>query len=438
MKHERGGFMKKWLQTQIQNRFIKSLWVLIAGAAVSNIVVLIMTPILTRIYKPEDFGVLSVFTALLYLSMIIVSMRYESALMLPKEEKDALPLLCISLFSVFIVSTLVCLILLILPIATWLNIESAEPYFWILAISLLFVGIYQALNIWALRLEKYSEISYAKLAMNGGQAGSQLGFGLIKFGVIGLLIGEVLGRVIGSIYYIWKFRKDIVHSFRNNPGILWQVMKRYKNFPLISSWSGLMYSLGTHLPTLFLAAYFDVVTAGYFFLAQKLLTVPENLLGYSASQVYFTQAAQIVRVGESINQYFWETIRKLFIISALSLIIIDFAAPYLFEMIFGANWILSATFVQILSVMYLTKIVIAPLNGIFYIYEALLFQMAGECIRFGLIVLAIGISYFYAFTDIEALWCISLLTALGYIVCGVFAWIVISKSREPEMVLENG
>lgn len=79
--------MKTWLQKQMKHRFIRALSVLIAGSAVSSIILLCITPILTRLYTPEDFGVLSIFTSILYVLMIIVSLRYEAALVLPKEKK---------------------------------------------------------------------------------------------------------------------------------------------------------------------------------------------------------------------------------------------------------------------------------------------------------------------------------------------------------------
>ncbi|VEI07683.1 hypothetical protein [Kurthia zopfii] len=51
--------MSNWLQKQSKNKFISALSILVAGSAVSNLILVSITPILTRIYTTEEFGVLS-------------------------------------------------------------------------------------------------------------------------------------------------------------------------------------------------------------------------------------------------------------------------------------------------------------------------------------------------------------------------------------------
>lgn len=419
--------MNMWIQKQVKNKFISALSILIAGSAVSNLILICITPILTRLYTPEEFGVLSVYSAVLYMLMVIVSLRYDGAIVLPRNKKDAYTLLYIANLSTLMVSVVVFVLTQFLPLSSWFDLPTAANYFWFIAISLYFVGLFQNFNNWALRMEAYGVISKSKVVMNTSQGGSQLVFGFLQFGLLGLIIGEVIGRIAGALKYSQFYKKDIKISLKTTKKDAISLAKRYIKFPLISSISGLLFSLGTNLPTLFLATYFDVQSAGYYYLAQKLLTVPENLIGFSATQVYLTQVAQLVNEGESVKQYCIETIKKLVIITLVVMLVIDVATPVIFKYVFGNEWSTTVRFIQILSIMYFTKIVLQPLNSIFQIYEAFYSQVSGEIIRFILIVIAIVTSFIFSATNVQALWSISILTTVGYIICALLAWQVLKK-----------
>lgn len=422
--------MKTWLQKQMKHRFIRALSVLIAGSAVSSIILLCITPILTRLYTPEDFGVLSIFTSILYVLMIIVSLRYEAALVLPKEKKAALALLFIANASTFIVSGIVILLLVMTPFTTWIGIGETHSFFWILGLSLLFVGIFQSMNNWALRYEQYDIINRAKISMNTGQGFGQLVFGFLNIGVIGLLLGEMLGRLTGMVQYIRYYKKDLQQANRTSLQRAKELLIRYKKFPLISSISNVIYSVAVNLPALFLAAYFDVATAGFYYLAQKILTVPENLVGFSATQVYLSQAAKMMQEGQNLKKHCLDTVKHLFIIAFIIIASIDILAPIGFTFFFGHGWDTTVTFIQILSLMYFTKMVLQPINGVFQVCEAFYMQITAESIRLVFIVLALIFASTHKMTPNEALWMISIMTTLGYIVCAIFAWQVMNKAGD--------
>lgn len=422
--------MQKWLQKQMNHRFIRALSVLVAGSAVSSIILLCITPILTRLYTPEDFGVLSIFTSILYVLMIIVSLRYEAALVLPKEKKAALALLFIANASTFIIAGIVILLLLITPFTTWIGIEETHAFFWILGLSLLFVGIFQAMNNWALRYEQYDIINRAKISMNTGQGFGQLVFGFLNIGVIGLLLGEMLGRLTGMVQYIRYYKKDLQQANRTSLQQAKEMLVRYKKFPLVSSVSNVIYSVAVNLPALFLAAYFDVATAGFYYLAQKILTVPENLVGFSATQVYLSQAAKMMQEGQDLKKHCLDTVKHLFIIAFIIIASIDILAPIGFTFFFGHGWDTTVTFIQILSLMYFTKMVLQPINGVFQVCEAFYMQITAESIRLVFIIVALIFASTHKMTHIEALWMISIMTTLGYIVCAIFAWQVMNKAGD--------
>src|SRR5690606_22547233 len=71
------------------NQFIKNVSTLAAGSIISQVVVVGTSPILSRLFSAESFGILSVFTSISVFFAVISTGRYELAIGLPKEEKKA-------------------------------------------------------------------------------------------------------------------------------------------------------------------------------------------------------------------------------------------------------------------------------------------------------------------------------------------------------------
>ncbi|PUB15872.1 lipopolysaccharide biosynthesis protein [Paenisporosarcina sp. OV554] len=424
----------QWKDKLLKNPFIRSLSVLMAGTALTNLIIVLTTPLLTRLYTPEEFGVYSVFLSLLFTGTILVSLRYETAIPLPEDEDEAFHLLVLSIILAFIVSALLCILFFFIPISKLLNVPELETYMWMLSLSLLGIGIFQAFNSWALRDEQYMMISRAKMTMNSSQITSQLSLGLFQLGLPGLLIGEIIGRMTGSLDYFRLIKRTHKAVSKISAKSLVKVLIGYKSYPIVSSWAALINSLGTQMPIFYLAAHFDAKTAGWFFLAQKILTIPEGLIGFSASQVYLSQAAQTARNSqEHFRQFFWDTVKKMIVIGLIIIGLVALCAPLAIKIVFGEQWIQAAEFIQILSVLYFMKIIINPISANFYVFNALGKQFISELIRFILICVSLFLALEFFVTPTTSLLCISLVSASGYIIHGIFAWSTIKEYKSEEI-----
>lgn len=424
--------MKAFLQLKeklFQNSFLKHLSVLMAGTAVSNLLIIMTTPILTRLYLPEDFGSLSLFLSILYTMTIIVSLRYETAIPLPEEDEDAFHLLILSSGITVMMSAFTFVTVISLQFTGLLHIPGIGGHIWLLSFSLLGIGLFQVLNCWAIRTEEFEAVSKAKVMMNSGQVGPQMLLGFLSPNVLSLLIGEVAGRFFGVITYMKKLKTQPLRSYRISFVKMKHVMKRYKSFPLVSSWSALLNNAGSQLPVFFLVAVFDTKTAGFFFLAQKILTVPEGLLGFSASQVYLSQAAQQARLSyREFRTFFWDIVKKMTIMGTVTIGAIAFIAPPLIQVVFGPMWTETGAFIQVLSIMYIMRIIVHPIVSNFYVFEALKTQTLAEVIRFFMIILSLIPALQFAGNPVIAILWISIGTSVGYLFVGFFAWSIMRKN----------
>lgn len=413
----------------VNNHFIKSLSVLMAGTALSNLFIFITIPVLTRLYTPEEFGHLSVFLSIVYTLQIIASLRYETAIPLPEKTVDAFHLFVLSIIFVCCTSLLTFIVVLLFPIASIFSMPELDQYMGLLAFSLLGIGFYQVLNLWAIRTEEYKAMSKAKVMMNGGQVTSQIVLGLFQIGMLGLMIGEVIGRYSGTLTYMKKISRKDLFQQKLDVGKLVEALKRYKSFPLISSWSSILGGIGAQLPVFFLAALFDAKMVGLFFLAQKILTVPEGILGFSASQVYLSQSAQYARQSyEAYKQFFWSSIQKMALLGVGTIGLVVLVAPAVIHIVFGDEWEQSGTYIQVLAILYLMKIIVGPISANFYVFEALKIQLLAEILRCSCIITSLFLAFQFVEQPMIAILLISTISSLGYIFYAFFSWYVMWRN----------
>lgn len=380
---------------------------LAGGTAAGQIIAVIFLPVLTRLYTPEDFGVLGVFASILSIMMVIAALRFEIAISLPEEEETAASLLVLSLVIVSCAALISLSLILYFDekITAWINTPEIEPYLCLIPIGLFIGGIYQVLSYWAIRRKAYSRIAKTKLHQGSGMVVSQAGLGLLTTGPVGLLIGQVVGYGAGVV--------SLVNFIRRNDGSLikaitisgmWSAAKRYRRFPLLSSWSALLNSAGLFLPALILAAFYGPQVAGWFVLGQRVIGMPMLLVGKAVAQAYLAESSQLR----------WKDIRamqKLYNKTALNLLFIGIAvigpvgifAPQLFTWVFGSDWQQAGFYVQLLSVMFIAQLIVVPLSQTLNILERQDLQLIWDAGRFVLVIGAIMMAAISGWPAIHAI-----------------------------------
>src|SRR5579859_6097194 len=79
--------------------FLKDVSIMLTGAAGGQAVSLLLSPLLTRLYSPQEFGTLSVYSAIVAILVVISSLRYELALPLVRDDEDAVNLMAVCLVA---------------------------------------------------------------------------------------------------------------------------------------------------------------------------------------------------------------------------------------------------------------------------------------------------------------------------------------------------
>lgn len=394
MREIRSRLLDRWFP---RGGFARNVSVLAGGTALAQVIAMAASPILTRIYKPTDFGVLQVFISLMSLAVIASAGRYEIAILLPEDEQTSIEILAVAIFLVCVTATFTAIIVLVSHFR-WIfpaSVSGLRGYLWLLPVSVFGGGLYQVLSYWAMRNSGYPQIAKSKLTQAGAQVTTQLGVGLLVHGPCGLLIGDTIGRVMGSGRFVrdlWINSSDRILAIRLSR--LFKVVVRYRNFPLVSTWGALINSSGLALPSLFLAQYYGAQGTGWFALVNRVFGVPSALIGLSIAQIYASKAAKLSKSDPKHLMYiFLKTTRHMLYIGLVPGVLFAIVAPSFFQFVFGAAWREAGEYARYLILMFLAGFINSPVQMTLNVLERQHTQLIWDVSRLTFTVLAIALPH---------------------------------------------
>jgi len=413
-------------------RFARSVTLLAGGTALGQAITVLVSPILTRLYTPEDFGIFGVYASILGIVTVVASLRYEYALPLPEDDETAANILVLCFLLLLGMTTLSWFAIQGLGnrIVSWANVPGLQPYLWLIPLGVLGAGTYQILNYWAVRKRDFPRIARTRLSRGMARAALQVGVGFAHSGPLGLLLGQFAGETAGSASLsLAAWRKDRAPFKAVSLRGIRQAGTRYKRFPLFSTWGSLLDALGGNVPQLLFAAFYGAVAAGWFGLGQRVIAAPLNIVVDSVAQVYFGEAARLPRDDpKAMKRLFFKLTGRLALIGGIPVAVICALAPWFFAIVFGPGWGTAGRYVQILGPMFAVRFAIVPLSHTLNVLERQDLYLIWDGTRFVLVVGALLMGRLLAFSHITAIGVYSLSMLTAYLFLWGLAWHAL-KSR---------
>lgn len=325
--------------------------ILAGGMLVAQAVHIISAPILTRVYSPESFGVLAQFLAIANIIGIIAGMRYETAIVLAKNNSDAKSLFALSIIISAIMSIVLTIIITMQNSGRILSIIKNDlEYLWyFVPIAILLFSIQNSMIMLAQRSNEFGKTSISNIIQSIIDNITKICLGLIVcYQYFGLVVGYVVG-LCSSIIYLGKrqYQSELNKELINKHKII-DVGIKYRALPIYNSWATLLNALTLQLPVLMLGILFGSSTAGYYLLTNRILKTPARFIGQAISQSLFKEIAD--NRAQPLNIYHL-TVKVIIILSSLFIIpffIVLFAGEYLFRVFFGVDWAISGIYAEIM------------------------------------------------------------------------------------------
>ncbi len=335
------------------SEFSRNVITLLTGATIAQAIPIALTPVLTRIYTPEEFGVFALFSSLTAMLAVIITGRYEMAIMLPAEEEEATNVLVIGLIITTSLSIILSVLIFLFKTQISLFFENADLEKWLywIPLSVFFLGIYQCLNYWSNRNKNYSDISISKVAQSTGAIATKIGFGYSHFGASGLVYGEIFGQGLSSLILSLKNRYILRNLHRvATVEKLKFVSKKYYNFPRVNLPHSFLNVFSSRIPVLIINSYFTSTVTGFYALANKIVMLPLNLFTSSYSQVFYEEISSSINRKNSteVVALFKHTLSRLLLYSLPFFILIFIFSKPMFALVFGEVWAEAGRYMMIL------------------------------------------------------------------------------------------
>ena len=358
---------KELIKSVLKSELLKNTVVLISGTVLAQLIPILIRPVMSHLFTSQIFGVYAVYTSIFGILCVIASLRYELAIVLPKNDKTAANLFFLAFLSNTVFTAILVIILVLAGdnISILLNIpDSLKYYLYLVPAGTFLYTIYQSLNFWLIRKKQFLPLSFNKLFRRGTEGILQVGIGFSK-NSSGLLIGDIAGHlsnVISGFYQAAKFGLSFKYLSYNK---LKYVFKKYIDYPKYNLIPGLMSAVSFMLPVLIVNKFYSAEYTGFFDQSRLLLSIPLALIAGSLASVLLQRLSEKSMKNEGLLADLIPILLILLAIAFFEIVIIELFGVGIFKLIFGQQWAYSGEISQILVWSYAFNFIVSSFSSVF-------------------------------------------------------------------------
>jgi len=335
--------MKKELIKFGKRPFVRNVLTVATGTAAAQAIALILSPIITRLYGPESFGLLGAFTAIMGIVTPIAALTYPIAIVLPKSDREAKGLVRLSLYISVMITVLASLVLICFnkQIVGLFQIDVIAPFLYLIPFVILFYGFRQTIEQWFIRTKQFritAKVSFLQVLILNG---SQVIIGLFNPVAAVLIISTTLGHALKALMLFIGAKKSnykqMGESYEEKMTII-MLAKKYKDFPKFRAPQVLVNAITQSFPVLLLTSFFGPTAAGFYSISRTALSAPAVLIGQSVGDVFYPRISEAANNGEELRPLIKKATLILALIGIIPFGTVIICGPWLFSFVFGADW----------------------------------------------------------------------------------------------------
>jgi O-antigen/teichoic acid export membrane protein len=413
----RGAPLRQFLSRASGTGFAASVRIMLTGTVLGQAASLLLAPALTRLFPPEAFGYLGVYSSALTILGVIASLGYELAIPLARSDREFEGLVGVSAVALAVTTLVVALFALLLPDSALaaMRLQQLSDYRVLIPIGFACLGGYYMLVAAATQLGEFQAIASTRLSQGLSGPISQIVLGLAGAGAPGLAIGFVIGQSSGTLLLLKRVIERCPRSLRQRRRRLAAVAMRYAQFPLITSWSRLIDMAGSG-PILYpiLASCYGGDVAGYLFLAERVVMRPLLMISTSLLQVFIGEAGRAARNDPRLlMRRFKQVVGWQFVLSAGWIVAINIVAIWMFGTLFGARWQAAVPFLPACGLMYLALVVVHPVSTALQLLERHGAAACWQGIRLIAVIAGVLAAYHAGASALDTLWVAAITQAVA-------------------------
>ncbi len=383
------------IKNHFNSEYKKGFALIFSSKVVLTLVTFFVTPILSRLYSPADYGLFALMNSMAVLFSLISNFTLPGAILVEKDEKIK------DIFiSVLIISFSGSVIFLIASFYSLSHIQSLtflSDYpvdFWFISIIIAYsflITVSQLLANLNIRQKKFKTNVIVNVFDNISVRIFSISFGFAGRTLFGFIYSESIGRLLNIICQFYFKRKTFnVKYFLKSFDLKksFSTLKEFRNYLLYNLPSSLIGSFHSQIILWTLALVFSSETLGLFTMSIALLNIP---------QLLFANAFQPLVTSKLHNEYsrevassIKEIIIKIAVVSFLIYSVIYIVAPYFVMIYLGGTWQKTAEFIRMMCLPFAFQLVGSSISGSFLVFKK---QRAYFVIKSTFLLLLFGIFY---------------------------------------------
>lgn len=402
--------------------FLRNIATVAGGTAAAQIVTVAFSPLITRLYGPEAFGLVGTFMAMVMLVGPLAGLAYAQAIVLPRSDAEARALLALSLLSGLVVTGLAAAAFggWHRQIADAVGFTAASTWLLLAPVMTLLGAVSDPLQQWLVRKRQFRAISRVAMLQAVVTNTSKAAIGLVLAIAPVLLMLTVLGSAFNALLlWLAARRATIAGDDRSSAGAygpaavsLVDAATRYRDFPIYRAPQVWLNSASQSIPPLMLATLAGPAAVGAYAVARTVLALPGTLISGAVGTVFLPRLVEAGHRAERLRPLVLKGTAGLALVGLLPFGVVIATGPSLFGLVFGAEWIIAGEFARWLALWLFFGFINTPsvqaipilgLQGPFLVYEIVSISSRAGALVLGQLVLGSALAAVALFSIVGAL-----------------------------------
>lgn len=399
------------------NSFRKSIASLIGSSLLAKVISISLTPILTRLYEPEDFGIYTAAMSIMTVCGGLISLRLCDAIPIAKSESQAKRMTELSILIGIIMAPGA--YFLVAPFYSSSEISFKYSEILIIIFGAILISVYETLTFYSVRKSEFKVISITQLQQSVIGGGIKVLGGLLGTGSFGLIFGSGFQQGFGIIYMLKRydlFIGGLGKFFNKGMLINYSLLRKYNEYPRFRLPSRTVLAISQALPIIYFTKEYGSESVGFLGLAMSMISIPATMVIGNVRKVYYGEISKIsLSESHKIMSLTSSIILKMLGMAVVFSSLLFFFAEQLFSIVFGQNWMEAGTYSKVLSLQVAANFFTGPIIDAFNVFGKVKYYFYFNLFKLALTLSMLTFSFLFSLSEIETLLYLSISVALYYV-----------------------
>lgn len=367
------------------NRLVKAFFQMSGAGVIVQLLALLLTPILSRLYTPDDFSIFGILVSITSLFSIISSLKYDFAFFIEKKH-----------LRYFFIICLICIFITIV-IASFILPSFYNYHFVLFFITLFSASIYNITMQFSVAKSYYRKLSTSRILQGVIQYSLALCLGFYYFPK-GLIYSFIMGQLIAGIFLSLKLNisfKNVSYRF------LGYIFKKNATYCANSTFTSALQWSTPLTPMLVGGFIYSSRVLGVYFLISQAISAITSILRRSLINICTSELNTPYNFNTKLSpllKQLWlsKGFKIVVLLTIASLLFIHIYSKEIIITVFGNEWVDGSKYLSIIVFFGLFDILLYPFIHLLNLWGKYIHVIILELFRFACVFLILpAVTYYY-------------------------------------------